>query len=90
MRLSTVASLFLLAASQSAHAVSLGYERRQSIQCPPVDKDGTALTGSAPQDDFVTCTYVGAGLCAYFPADGSFSSGSSECPKGIPQDPSAT
>ncbi|KAJ7177249.1 hypothetical protein C8R43DRAFT_507093 [Mycena crocata] len=60
------------------------------IQCAPVDDDGTALTGSAGSGDFVTCTYAGAGLCAYFPADGSFSSGGSSCPQGVAQDPSAT
>ncbi|KAJ7097484.1 hypothetical protein C8R43DRAFT_1244388 [Mycena crocata] len=60
------------------------------IKCAPVDDDGTALTGSAGSGDFVTCTYAGAGPCAYFPADGSFSSGGSGCPQGVAQDPSAT
>ncbi|KAJ7662843.1 hypothetical protein DFH06DRAFT_1296387 [Mycena polygramma] len=88
MRASTVA--LLLAASHCAHAASVGSSRRQSVQCAPVDKDGTALTASAGDGDFVSCTYEGAGDCEYFPANGSFSSGSSQCPAGIAQDPSAT
>ncbi|KAJ6565329.1 hypothetical protein B0H10DRAFT_2224216 [Mycena sp. CBHHK59/15] len=88
MRTSSTASTLLLLAAL-AHAVPQ-LQRRADIQCPATDKDGTALTGSAPSGDFVTCTYVDAGPCTYFPADGSFSSGSSTCPKGIAQDPSAT
>ncbi|KAJ7734279.1 hypothetical protein B0H16DRAFT_1731883 [Mycena metata] len=37
-------------------------------------------------NEFAQCTYADAGPCAYFFADGSFSSGSSTCPKGLPQD----
>ncbi|KAJ6473334.1 hypothetical protein C8R47DRAFT_1199692 [Mycena vitilis] len=87
MRASTVA---LLLVASCAHAASVGYSRRQSVQCAAVDKDGTALTASAGAGDFVSCTYEGAGECEYFPANGSFSSGSSQCPAGIAQDPSAT
>ncbi|KAJ7027131.1 hypothetical protein C8F04DRAFT_95865 [Mycena alexandri] len=85
MRVSTVAPLLLVACAQAA---SIG--RRQAIQCADVDKNGTPLTSSEPQDDLVTCTYEGAGPCTYFPANGSFSSGSSDCPAGIAQDPSVT
>ncbi|KAF7366070.1 hypothetical protein MVEN_00483200 [Mycena venus] len=90
MRSSILASLALLAASQCARAASLGYGRRQDIACPPVDDDGTDLTDSTHDDDFVTCTYEGAGACTYSTADGSLSSGLSQCPQGIVQDPSAT
>ncbi|KAJ7602916.1 hypothetical protein DFH06DRAFT_1257946 [Mycena polygramma] len=61
-----------------------------SITCPPVDKDGTALSESTSVKDdegneFAQCTYPSAGPCQFFFADGSFSSGSSSCPKGLPQ-----
>ncbi|KAJ6611315.1 hypothetical protein B0H10DRAFT_2437575 [Mycena sp. CBHHK59/15] len=77
----------LLRLSTLAAATPVG---RSDIQCPDTDKDGSALTGSAGSGDFVTCTYTDAGPCTYFSADGSFSSGSSTCPKGIAQDPSVT
>ncbi|KAJ7495112.1 hypothetical protein FB451DRAFT_362886 [Mycena latifolia] len=68
-----------------------GISRRQSIQCAPADDDGVPLSGSAPSGDFVSCEYDGgAGECTYFPAEGSFSSGSSQCPPGVAQDPSAS
>ncbi|KAF7319682.1 hypothetical protein MKEN_00749400 [Mycena kentingensis (nom. inval.)] len=76
----SLAALLLLLASASVSA----------IDCPATDKDGTALVSSQGQDDFVVCTYEGAGPCSYFPANGSFSSGSSQCPVGIAQDPSNT
>ncbi|KAF7368251.1 hypothetical protein MVEN_00145200 [Mycena venus] len=91
MRATTLSALLLLAAS---HAAALAISRRADIQCPPTDKTGGALTATGPAVDdpgFITCTYQGsAGLCTYFPADGSFSSGGSNCPKGIAQDPSVT
>ncbi|KAF9459253.1 hypothetical protein BDZ94DRAFT_1312546 [Collybia nuda] len=66
-----------------------------AINCAPVDDDGSPLTGSSAAGTFVTCTYQGAGPCTYFPTDGSFSSGASTCPQGLPQgdvdpDPNAT
>jgi len=91
MRASALSAILLLAAS---HAAALAISRRADIQCPPTDKNGGALTATGPAEDepgFITCTYQGgAGLCTYFPADGSFSSGGSTCPKGIAQDPSVT
>ncbi|KAJ7236784.1 hypothetical protein C8J57DRAFT_1479113 [Mycena rebaudengoi] len=64
------------------------------IQCTPTDDDGTPNTGAQPatgeDSDKIMCIYQGAGACTYFPADGSFSSGSSQCPAGIAQDPSVT
>ncbi|KAF7325077.1 hypothetical protein MKEN_00550400 [Mycena kentingensis (nom. inval.)] len=61
-----------------------------SIECPSADDDGTPLTGSSKTNDdvgneFALCTYQGAGPCTYFFADGSFSSGSSQCPNGQAQ-----
>ncbi|KAJ7787640.1 hypothetical protein B0H14DRAFT_3505206 [Mycena olivaceomarginata] len=45
-----------------------------------------ALTATGPAEDDPTpiaCTYQGSTVpCTYFPADGSFSSGVSTCPKG--------
>ncbi|KAF7309282.1 hypothetical protein MIND_00298500 [Mycena indigotica] len=61
-----------------------------AIQCAPTDKDGTPLQSSEGEGNFVRCTYEGAGPCEYFPANGSFSSGSSQCPAGIAQDTSNT
>ncbi|KAJ7691225.1 hypothetical protein B0H14DRAFT_3906303 [Mycena olivaceomarginata] len=60
------------------------------VICPPVDKAGSALTASSSFDDedgneFSECTYPVAGACAFFFADGSFSQGSSQCPKGLAQ-----
>ncbi|KAJ7455983.1 hypothetical protein B0H11DRAFT_2066500 [Mycena galericulata] len=89
MRYSTPASLLLLAAV--AHAAPNA--RRQAVQCAATDKGGTPLTSSEGTGNFVTCIYGasgGAGQCTYFPANGSFSSGSSQCPAGVPQNPSAT
>ncbi|KAJ7236788.1 hypothetical protein C8J57DRAFT_1479115 [Mycena rebaudengoi] len=64
------------------------------IQCTPTDDDGTPNTGARPStgedSDKIMCIYQGAGACTYFPADGSFSSGSSQCPAGIAQDQSVT
>ncbi|KAJ7860091.1 hypothetical protein B0H14DRAFT_3863884 [Mycena olivaceomarginata] len=60
----------------------------------PADKNGVRFTSSAPSEygpTFVTCVYQGgAGFCTYFPAHGSFSSGSSDCPQGVAQDSSVT
>ncbi|KAF8067947.1 hypothetical protein FPV67DRAFT_1494352 [Lyophyllum atratum] len=56
-----------------------------AVNCTPTDDDGTPLTSSKDAGDFVTCVYSGAGACTYFPSDGSFSSGSSACPPGLPQ-----
>ncbi|KAJ7236779.1 hypothetical protein C8J57DRAFT_1247531 [Mycena rebaudengoi] len=48
-------------------------------------------TGAQPatgeDSDKIMCIYQGAGTCTYFPADGSISSGSSQFPAGIAQDP---
>ncbi|KAJ7622232.1 hypothetical protein FB45DRAFT_870445 [Roridomyces roridus] len=100
MRPSTRASLILLAffAAQAQAAPNVA-QRQVAVQCPPSDKGGVALTSSEGADagspGLVTCTYGttatgGAGPCTFFPANGSFSSGSSQCPAGIAQDPSAT
>ncbi|KAJ7495110.1 hypothetical protein FB451DRAFT_362869 [Mycena latifolia] len=87
MRPTALFSMLLL----SALSASALPGRRQSVQCAPADDDGVPLSGSAPSGDFVSCEYDGgAGECTYFPADGSFSSGSSQCPPGVAQDPSAT
>ncbi|KAF9465790.1 hypothetical protein BDZ94DRAFT_305363 [Collybia nuda] len=56
-----------------------------AINCAGADDDGSPLTGSGTSGTFVTCSYQKAGLCTYFPTDGSFSSGSSTCPQGLPQ-----
>ncbi|KAJ7775921.1 hypothetical protein DFH07DRAFT_798852 [Mycena maculata] len=88
MRCSTPASLLVLAAV--ARAAPSIHVPRQAVQCAPTDKGGTPLVSSDGSDNFVTCTYSGAGPCTYFPANGSFSSGSSQCPAGIAQNPSAT
>ncbi|KAJ7175201.1 hypothetical protein C8R43DRAFT_599417 [Mycena crocata] len=81
MRFAT--SLLLLTASVTVYASPI----RRAVNCAKVDDDGSALTGSAPgPGDFATCTYAGAGPCTYFAADGSFSSGGSSCPQGLPQD----
>ncbi|KAJ6579301.1 hypothetical protein B0H10DRAFT_2100486 [Mycena sp. CBHHK59/15] len=60
-----------------------------SINCASTDDDGTPLISSASStesgNEFATCTYKDAGPCTYFFADGSFSAGSSTCPKGLPQ-----
>ncbi|KAF7338704.1 RmlC-like cupin [Mycena sanguinolenta] len=60
-----------------------------SVKCPPKDKTGSPLTASSTTTDeagnvFATCTYTTAGVCTFF-SDGSFSSGSSDCPQGLPQ-----
>ncbi|KAJ7710414.1 hypothetical protein B0H17DRAFT_1367 [Mycena rosella] len=89
MRTST--STLLLALALACASVGAAPSRRDdSINCASADDDGTALTGSAPDGTFVSCTYAGAGDCEYF-SDGSFSSGGSSCPKGVAQDaPSST
>ncbi|KAJ7686379.1 hypothetical protein B0H17DRAFT_716821 [Mycena rosella] len=75
----------VLTAAALAGAAPLRVAR--AINCTPTDDDGTALTGSSVDaaGDFATCSYKDAGDCTYFFADGSFSSGSSTCPKGLPQ-----
>ncbi|KAJ7464257.1 hypothetical protein B0H11DRAFT_2309422 [Mycena galericulata] len=95
MRLPTTSLLLLTA---SATTTVLGspvrvptYIRRAAatvVKCAPVDKDGTPLLSSSVVEpgDFAECTYKDAGLCTYFAGNGSFSSGSSTCPAGIPQD----
>ncbi|KAF7291394.1 hypothetical protein MIND_01284000 [Mycena indigotica] len=66
---------------------------KRGVNCPGADKDGARLATSDTSRDtlgnvFAVCTYSGAGPCTYF-SDGSFSSGSSQCPKGLPQDATA-
>jgi hypothetical protein len=84
----------VLCAAASLAAAAPRLQRRDEIQCAPADKNGVPFTSSAPSEDdptFVTCVYEGgAGFCTYFPANGSFSSGSSDCPQGVAQDPSVT
>ncbi|KAG5643032.1 hypothetical protein DXG03_001644 [Asterophora parasitica] len=65
--------------------LSLSVALASAVDCPPTDKDGGSLTGSEDKGSFVTCSYSKAGPCTYFPVDGSFSSGSSVCPVGLPQ-----
>ncbi|KAJ7121844.1 hypothetical protein C8R43DRAFT_1112110 [Mycena crocata] len=92
------AAFIILATAACAAAAPGGHKhssshlssRQSSIQCTPVDDDGTALTGTAEAGNFIVCTYAGAGPCTYFPPDGSFASGGSSCPAGIAQDPSVT
>ncbi|KAJ7467520.1 hypothetical protein FB451DRAFT_1401525 [Mycena latifolia] len=76
----------MVAAATAALAAPARLTRR--VNCTPTDDDGSALTGSSvdADDSFATCSYKDAGECTYFFADGSFSSGSSTCPKGLPQD----
>ncbi|KAJ7742320.1 hypothetical protein B0H16DRAFT_1728258 [Mycena metata] len=86
MRFST---LTMMVAASVVLATPTPFKR--GINCPTTDKDGTALKASSAFADsdgneFAQCTYADAGPCAYFFADGSFSSGSSTCPKGLPQD----
>ncbi|CAK5266652.1 unnamed protein product [Mycena citricolor] len=61
-----------------------------SVRCAATDQTGSALTASSTTTDssgneFSVCTYKSAGPCTFFFADGSFSSGSSDCPKGQAQ-----
>jgi len=67
--------------------VALPAKFKRGVNCKPTDDDGTPLTGSSVDsaNTFATCSYVDAGECTYFFADGSFSSGSSTCPAGLPQ-----
>ncbi|KAJ7627059.1 hypothetical protein FB45DRAFT_920571 [Roridomyces roridus] len=73
-------------ASSGSTAASTG-NISPNVKCPATDKQGTALTASSDEgnDDFASCTYKGAGECEYFFASGDFSSGSSDCPAGLPQ-----
>ncbi|KAF7362705.1 hypothetical protein MVEN_00619800 [Mycena venus] len=76
--------------SDSSSSDSINTAASDSVVCPAVDKDGSALSASSSFKDelgneFAQCTYPSAGVCAFFFADGSFSSGSSTCPKGLPQ-----
>ncbi|KAE9406834.1 hypothetical protein BT96DRAFT_971610 [Gymnopus androsaceus JB14] len=69
-----LSSVMSLAAAQAA------------VQCTLVDKAGSPVDGSVNNGDgTVTCTYVDAGACTYFAANGENDSGSSDCPAGIPQ-----
>ncbi|CAL1698938.1 unnamed protein product [Somion occarium] len=53
--------------------------------CAPKDNYGGALIREdPPKDGFVTCQYQQGGTCTYFANGGSFSSGSSVCPKSVP------
>ncbi|KAJ7152077.1 hypothetical protein C8R46DRAFT_1042949 [Mycena filopes] len=87
MRFSTL-TITIVAAASVALAAPAPFKR--GINCPAADKDGTALSASTSLvedgNQFAECTYADAGPCTYFFADGSFSSGSSTCPKGLPQD----
>ncbi|KAJ7600022.1 hypothetical protein C8J56DRAFT_909406 [Mycena floridula] len=57
--------------------------------CAATDDEGTPLLDKGVDGTFFTCTYKGARLCTYF-SDGSFSSGASICPPGLPQDTSGS
>ncbi|KAJ7860064.1 hypothetical protein B0H14DRAFT_2745482, partial [Mycena olivaceomarginata] len=73
----------VLCAAASLAAAAPRLQRRDEIQCAP--------RRQKRHPTFVTCVYEGgAGFCTYFPANGSFSSGSSDCPQGVAQDPSVT
>ncbi|KAK7691737.1 hypothetical protein QCA50_005137 [Cerrena zonata] len=53
-------------------------------QCPSTDQQQSSLTSETDvSGGFVACTYPTARICTYFKADGSFSSGSSDCPAKI-------
>ncbi|KAJ7193106.1 hypothetical protein GGX14DRAFT_546364 [Mycena pura] len=89
MRFATPTSVLLLTVSATVTVYASPVRRAidPSVKCAPTDKDNTALTGSRVADvGFAECDYKDAGPCTYFSADGSFSSGSSTCPKGLPQD----
>ncbi|KAJ6528781.1 hypothetical protein DFH09DRAFT_1371179 [Mycena vulgaris] len=63
-----------------------------ALQCPPVDKDGTALTRTeaSAEGPPVQCIYPGAGVCSYFAAGPVFvASSSATCPDTL-VDPSST
>ncbi|KAJ7149414.1 hypothetical protein C8R43DRAFT_1007045 [Mycena crocata] len=52
--------------------------------CPLTDKANATLVTESTVGAFTTCTYTGAfKMCTYFATDGSFSSGSSDCPASI-------
>ncbi|KAJ7255074.1 hypothetical protein B0H12DRAFT_1323269 [Mycena haematopus] len=54
-----------------------------STICPKTDNGGSKLVGSGVSGGRLkTCTYLDAGLCAYF-SDGLFFSGGSDCPDNI-------
>ncbi|KAJ7467524.1 hypothetical protein FB451DRAFT_1401528 [Mycena latifolia] len=78
----------VVAAATAALAAPAHGRLTRRANCTPTDNDGSALTGSSVDADssFVTCSYKDAGECTYFFADGAFSSGSSTCPQGLPQD----
>ncbi|KAJ6626708.1 hypothetical protein B0H10DRAFT_1998197 [Mycena sp. CBHHK59/15] len=82
--------LMVMTAISTAAVVASPARFKRGINCASADDDGTPLTGSSSStesgNEFATCTYKDAGPCTYFFADGSFSSGSSTCPKGLPQD----
>ncbi|KAJ7078316.1 hypothetical protein B0H15DRAFT_954661 [Mycena belliarum] len=90
------APFLLLAATAAVHAFPLRLARHASasasavkVNCESADDDGSPLTASGVSSEgagFASCTYQDAGECVYFAADGSFSSGSSTCPQGLPQD----
>ncbi|KAF7309235.1 hypothetical protein MIND_00293800 [Mycena indigotica] len=58
-----------------------------TVNCPDKDDNGSPLlaSGVADEGQFSSCTYEDAKQCQYFAADGSFSSGASTCPDGLPQ-----
>ncbi|KAF8175726.1 hypothetical protein K438DRAFT_1727633 [Mycena galopus ATCC 62051] len=70
-------------------ALDSGSQTLNGVTCPSADKDGSPLESAATSTDsdgnvFASCTYSSAGVCTFF-SDGSFSSGSSTCPAGLPQ-----
>ncbi|KAJ7067581.1 hypothetical protein C8F01DRAFT_1228192 [Mycena amicta] len=91
MRLSLPFTLLVSAAVASALAIP---PTKRAVNCASTDKDGTGLTGSSATSDEAgnaldVCSYTSAGACTYF-TDGSFSSGSSTCPKGVAQNAAAS
>ncbi|KAK7042486.1 hypothetical protein R3P38DRAFT_317901 [Favolaschia claudopus] len=70
----------------------IGISFFDGVTCASTDEAGSELTAAKfvadnSGNEFAQCTYETAGVCAFFFADGSFSSGSSECPEGVPQTP---
>ncbi|KAF9037409.1 hypothetical protein BDZ89DRAFT_1061568 [Hymenopellis radicata] len=53
-----------------------------ALTCPPRDNAGSRLTSQSMDGSFTVCVYPVARTCEYF-SNGSFSSGSSDCPSSI-------
>ncbi|KAJ6493327.1 hypothetical protein C8R45DRAFT_989468 [Mycena sanguinolenta] len=89
MRVSAFSVVVTAASMVLAAPAPLKRQADSSIICPAADKTGSALSAQGSLVDegneFSQCVYPVAGTCTYFFADGTFSSGSSKCPVGLPQ-----